>query len=228
MDLKTNLKKLSEYGKEICLQNLLLINRIKEDLDTKGDLAGVEKLEHELIPIYEKIYFSLDEDILEELIKNDDKIQIFENIQKSLDKILEDSSLKKDFIEKQLNKRRELKGKSGAEVIKKFNEYKLKEYKKKRADLLEKTNKILDEEEKLNLDLSNAIQENLQMEIIEKLQPIRQEYRSLEQQITIYQKEILKCEDILNKKWPYEIYGTREEKEFLDVFLSVYDDIHIN
>lgn len=57
MDLKTNLKKLSEYGKEICLQNLLLINRIKEDLDTKGDLAGVEKLEHELIPIYEKIYF---------------------------------------------------------------------------------------------------------------------------------------------------------------------------
>lgn len=66
------------------------------------------------------------------------------------------------------------------------------------------------------------------MEIIEKLQPIRQEYRSLEQQITIYQKEILKCEDILNKKWPYEIYGTREEKEFLDVFLSVYDDIHIN
>lgn len=231
MDLKTKIKSIAEYGKEICLQNLLLINRIKENLENKGDLSGMEKLEQETIPIYEKIFFSLDEDILEELIKEEaekERDNILKNIEESLEKILKDSSLEKNFILEQLKKRKELKGKSGAEVVKKFNEYKLKEYKKKRTDLLDKINKVLDEEEKLNLELSNAIQEHLQMEIIENLQPIRQEYRNLESQLAVYQKEIVNCEDILNKKWPYEIYGTREEKEFLDVFLSVYDNIHIN
>ena len=79
----------------------------------------------------------------------------------------------------------------------------------------------------MNLELSNAIQEKEQMEIIDKLQPIRQEYRKIEKQIDIYQKGIEEAEKILENKWQYEIYGTREEKELKDVFLEVYDNIHI-
>lgn len=223
MDLKIN--ELSEYGKEICLQNLLLINRIREDLIQKDDLSGVEKIEEKLIPVYEKIYFSLEEEHLKEMLDEDEKA--LEKIKGTLDKILKESGLKEEFILEQLKIRKNLKGKSGAEVVKKFYNYKLKEYKKKRTVLLEKINKILDEEEKLNLALSNSIQEKEQLEIIDRLQPVREEYRKIEKQINLYQKEIEEAEKILEKKWQYEIYGTREEKELLDVFLEVYDNIHI-
>lgn len=223
MDLKIN--ELSEYGKEICLQNLLLINRIREDLVQKDDISGVEKIESELIPVYEKIYFSLEFDQLKEMLVEDEKA--LEKIEKTLDKILKESGLKKEFILEQLKKRKDLKGKSGAEVVKKFYNYKLKEYKKKRTILLEEINKILDKEEALNLELSNSIQEKEQLEIIEKLQPVREEYRKIEKQINLYQKEIEEAEKILESKWQYEIYGTRKEKELLDAFLEVYDNIHI-
>ncbi|MDD7410881.1 hypothetical protein [Fusobacterium gastrosuis] len=223
--MDSKIKEIVDYGREICLQNLLLITRLKEDLKQKTDLSGIEKIDKEVLPIYENIYFSLEEEQLKSMIADDS--ELLEKIKNNLEKILENSNLSKNFILEQLSKRKELIGKSGAEVIKKFNTYKLKEYKKERADLLSKINLVLDEEEKLNLDLSNAIQEKEQMEIIEKIQPIREKYRELEKKFNMFQEEVKKCEEILNKKWPYEIYGTREEKEFLDVFLKVYDNIDI-
>lgn len=223
--MDSKIKEIVDYGREICLQNLLLITRLKEDLKQKTDLSGIEKIDKEVLPIYENIYFSLEEEQLKSMIADDS--ELLEKIKNNLEKILENSNLSKNFILEQLSKRKELIGKSGAEVVKKFNTYKLKEYKKERADLLSKINLVLDEEEKLNLDLSNAIQEKEQMEIIEKIQPIREKYRELEKKFNMFQEEVKKCEEILNKKWPYEIYGTREEKEFLDVFLKVYDNIDI-
>lgn len=223
--MDSKIKEIVDYGREICLQNLLLITRLKEDLKQKTDLSGIEKIDKEVLPIYENIYFSLEEEQLKSMIADDS--ELLEKIKNNLEKILENSNLSKNFILEQLSKRKELIGKSGAEVVKKFNTYKLKEYKKERADLLSKISLVLDEEEKLNLDLSNAIQEKEQMEIIEKIQPIREKYRELEKKFNMFQEEVKKCEEILNKKWPYEIYGTREEKEFLDVFLKVYDNIDI-
>lgn len=223
--MDSKIKEIVDYGREICLQNLLLITRLKEDLKQKTDLSGIEKIDKEVLPIYENIYFSLEEEQLKSMIADDS--ELLEKIKNNLEKILENSNLSKNFILEQLSKRKELIGKSGAEVVKKFNTYKLKEYKKERADLLSKINLVLDEEEKLNLDLSNAIQEKEQMEIIEKIQPIREKYRELEKKFNMFQEEVKKCEEVLNKKWPYEIYGTREEKEFLDVFLKVYDNIDI-
>lgn len=223
--MDSKIKKIIDYGREICLQNLLLITRLREDLTQKGDLSAVEKIEKDVLPIYENIYFSLEEDQIKGM--TEEKIEFLEKIEENLEKILKNSSLNKEFILEQLQKRKELRGKSGAEVIKKFNEYKLKNYRKQRADLLSKINLILNEEEKLNLDLSNAIQEEEQLEIIEKIQPVREKYRELEKKYNMFQEEIEQCERVLNKKWLYEIYGTREEKEFLDVFLKVYDNINI-
>lgn len=226
MDLKTDkIENLVDYGKEVCLQNLLLISRLREDLNIKGDISGVERIDEKLIPVYENIYKSLNLENIKELLNEDENN--LKKIKDTLEKILKDSNFDKKFVLEQQKLRAKFKEKSGAEVVKRFNEYKLKEYKKKRNLILKNINEILDEEEKLNLDLSNAIQEIEQLEIIEKLQPIREKYRNLESQLNLYQKEIENCEKILEKKWPYEIYGTREEKEFLDIFLSVYDNIHI-
>ncbi|MDO4690564.1 MAG: hypothetical protein Q4A58_04645 [Fusobacterium sp.] len=223
MDLK--IKQLSDYGREICLQNLLLLKKIKEDLEQKGDISGVEKLEKEAISFYERIYLSLEYTQVETRAKENENF--LEEIEKTLDKILKESALTKDFIMEQLEKRRVLTGKSGSEVIKKFFKYRLKEYKKKKVYLLEKINRLLDEEERLNLELSNSIQEEEQINVINKLQPIREKYRVLEQQLNIYQKAIEETQRALNNKWQYEIYGVREESEFLEAFLEVYENIHI-
>ena len=114
----------------------------------------------------------------------------------------------------------ELKGNSGAEVVEKFFKYKIKELKKIKGDLLQKLNKLLDKEEKLNLDLSNAIQEVEQLEIIEKLQPVRAEFRNLSLQLDKYQKELEETENKFFKKWYYEIYGTTDKEVLLKAYNS--------
>ncbi len=188
MDIKTKIKEFIKYAREVCLQNLFLADNIKVDLKNQDNLYEVERIEKEIIPVYENIYLSLDKEILFNLYKENKKV--FDQLKKTIDKMKKDSNLKDEYIKTQIKKREDLKGKSGAEVVEKFFKYKIKELKKIKGDLLEKINKLLDKEEKLNSDLSNAIQEVEQLEIMEKLQPIRAEFRKLSIQLDKYQKEL--------------------------------------
>ena len=58
------------------------------------------------------------------------------------------------------------------------------------------------------------------MEIIEKLQPVRAEFRSLSLQFDKYQKELEETENKLSKKWYYEIYGTTDKEILLKAYNS--------
>lgn len=218
MDIKTEIKNFVKYAREICLKNLFLADNIKVDLKNQDNLYEIERIEKEVISVYENIYLSLDEEILSNLYKENEKA--FKQLQETIDKMKKDSNLEDEYIENQIKKREELKGKSGAEVVEKFFKYKIKELKKIKGDLLEKINKLLDKEEKLNLDLSNAIQEVEQLEIIEKLQPIRAEFRKLSVQLNRYQKELEETENKLLKKWYYEIYGTTNKEVLLKAYNS--------
>ena len=217
MDINTKIKNFINYAKEICLQNLFLADNIKVDLKSQDNLYEVERIEKEVISVYENIYLSLDEEFLLKLYKENKKA--FEQLEKTIEKMREDTNLKDEYIKTQIKKRKKLKGNSGSEVVEKFFKYKIKELKKIKGDLLKKLNKLLDKEEKLNLDLSNAIQEVEQLEIIEKLQPVRAEFRSLSLQLDKYQKELEETENKLLKKWYYEIYGTTDK----DILLKVYN-----
>ena len=217
MDINTKIKDFIDYAREVCLKCLLWADNIKVDLKSQDNLYEVERIEKEVISVYENIYLSLDEEFLLKLYKENKKA--FEQLEKTIDKMREDANLKDEYIRNQIKKREELKGNSGSEVVEKFFKYKIKELKKVKGDLLQKLNKLLDKEEKLNLDLSNAIQEVEQLEIIEKLQPIRAEFRNLSLQLDKYQKELEETENKLFKKWYYEIYGTTEK----DILLKVYN-----
>ena len=217
MDTNTKIKDFINYAREVCLKNLLWADNIKVDLKSQDNLYEVERIEKEVISVYENIYLSLDEEFLLKLYKENKKA--FEQLEKTIDKMREDANLKDEYIRNQIKKREELKGNSGSEVVEKFFKYKIKELKKVKGDLLQKLNKLLDKEEKLNLNLSNAIQEVEQLEIIEKLQPIRAEFRNLSLQLDKYQKELEETENKLFKKWYYEIYGTTEK----DILLKVYN-----
>ena len=216
MDTETKIKKFIKYAKEVCLQNLFLADNIKVDLKNQDNLFEVERIEKEVISKYENIYLLLEEETLLNIYKKDKKI--FEKIKETIKKMAKDSNLKEEYIKVQIKKREDLKGNSGAEVVEKFFKYKIKELKKIKGDLLQKINKVLDKEEKLNLDLSNAIQEVEQLRIIEKLEPVRAEFRRLSIQLDKYQKELEETENKLSKKWYYEIYGTTDKETLLEAY----------
>ena len=218
MDINTKIKNFIKYAKEICLQNLFLADNIKVDLKNQDNLYEVERIEKEVISIYENIYLSLDKEFLLNLYKEHKKA--FEQLQETIQTMKKEANLNDEYIKTQIKKRIELKGNSGAEVVEKFFKYKIKELKKIKGNLLQKLNKLLDKEEKLNLDLSNAIQEVEQLEIIEKIQPVRAEFRNLSLQLDKYQKELEETENKLLKKWYYEIYGTTDKEILLKAYNS--------
>lgn len=218
MDINTKIKDFIKYAKEVCLQNLFLAGNIKVDLKSRDNLYEVERIDKEVISVYENIYLSLDEEFLLELHEENSKS--FKQLEETIEKMKKDANLKDEYIKIQVKKREELKGNSGSEVVERFFKYKIKELKKIKGDLLQKLNRLLDKEEKLNLDLANAIQEIEQLEIIEKLQPIRSEFRDLSLQLDKYQKELEETENKLLKKWYYEIYGTTDKEVLLKVYNS--------
>ena len=218
MDINTKIKDFIKYANEVCLQNLFLADNIKVDLKNQDNLYEVERIDKEVISVYENIYLSLNEEFLLNLYKENKKV--FEQLEETIEKMKKDANLKDEYIKSQIKKREELKGNSGAEVVEKFFKYKIKELKKIKGDLLQKLNKLLDKEEKLNLDLSNAIQEVEQLEITEKLQPVRAEFRKLSIQLDKYQKELEETENKLSKKWYYEIYGTTDKEILLKAYNS--------
>lgn len=218
MDTKTKIKDFSKYAKEVCLQNLFLADNIKVDLKNQDNLYEVERIEKEIILVYENIFLSLDEGFLLNLYE--ENIKAFKQLEETIEKMKKNANLKDEYIESQIKKREKLKGNSGAEVVEKFFRYKIKELKKIKGILLQKLNKLLDKEEKLNLDLSNAIQEVEQLEIIEKIQPVRTEFRNLSLQLDKYQKELEETENKLFKKWYYEIYGTTKKEVLLKAYNS--------
>ena len=85
-------------------------------------------------------------------------------------------------------------------------------------NLLDKVNKVLDKEDKLAMDLKNAIQEEEQIECIYKLQPVREEYRALEEKVLRVQKNIDELKKKLDSEWAYEIYGTISKDEMLNTY----------
>lgn len=216
MDTETKIKNFIDYAREVCLQNLFLVDNFKVDLKNQDNLYEVERIDNEVISKYENIYLLLDEITILDIYKKDRKV--FEKIEKAIKKMAEDAKIKDEYINLQIKKRKELKGNSGSEVVEKFFKYKIKELKKIKGDLLQKINKVLDREEKLNLDLSNAIQEIEQLEIVEKLQPVRAEFRKLSIQLDKYQKELEETENKLSKKWYYEIYGTTDKETLLEAY----------
>ena len=134
---------------------------------------------------------------------------------------MKENNFSEEYIKNQMELREKFKGDSGAEVVKRFFQYEKKELEKTKYELLDRADKILEEEEKLSMKMKNAIQEEEQIEYIYKLQPVRAEFRKAEEKILKVQEKL----DILNKRlvseWPYEIYGTVSKDEMLKTYNKI-------
>ncbi|AVQ19917.1 MAG: hypothetical protein MR995_03100 [Fusobacterium mortiferum] len=204
-----------KFSTEVILQVFVKINKRMEELKNNDEISALEILQNEVIPKYEKLYKGLKTEI-----KDDEEIDIekFENIKKYIYDIMKENSFTEEFIRTQMKLRERFQGESGAEVVKKLFEYEKKQMENTKYNLLDKVNKVLDREDKLAMDLKNAIQEEEQIECIYKLQPVREEYRALEEKVLRVQKNIDDLKKKLDSEWTYEIYGTISKDEMLNTY----------
>lgn len=204
-----------KFSTEVILQVFVKINKRVEELKNNDEISALEILQNEVIPKYEKLYKGLKAEI-----KDDEEIDIekFENIKKYIYDIMKENSFTEEFIRTQMKLREKFQGESGAEVVKKLFEYEKKQMENTKYNLLDKVNKVLDREDKLAMDLKNAIQEEEQIECIYKLQPVREEYRALEEKVLRVQKNIDDLKKKLDSEWTYEIYGTISKDEMLNTY----------
>ena len=204
-----------KFSTEVILQVFVKINKRMEELKNNDEISALEILQNEVIPKYEKLYKGLKTEI-----KEDEEIDIekFENIKKYIYDIMKENSFTEEFIRTQMKLREKFQGESGAEVVKKLFEYEKKQMENTKYNLLDKVNKVLDREDKLAMDLKNAIQEEEQIECIYKLQPVREEYRALEEKVLRVQKNIDDLKKKLDSEWTYEIYGTISKDEMLNTY----------
>ena len=216
---KEQLLKILELIREICLQKLKESKMLLEKLEKKGDLSGTEKIQKEVIEVYEKIFLTIDKTKYD-LLKNDVEIEKVDVnfLEKFSNELLEKNSYDKKYIEELIKIREKLKDNSGSKVLKRFYDYQLKEYKKIYNNIKLNFDKILDEEEKLNEELANTVQECDQLKIVDKLISVRSKYGTISPKLLKYSEEIKKIENILEKKWYYEIYGTIEENVLKKIF----------
>lgn len=204
-----------KFSTEVILQVFVKINKRMEELKNNDEISALEILQNEVITKYEKLYKGLKTEI-----KDDEEIDIekFENIKKYIYDIMKENSFTEEFIRTQMKLRERFQGESGAEVVKKLFEYEKKQMENTKYNLLDKVNKVLDREDKLAMDLKNAIQEEEQIECIYKLQPVREEYRALEEKVLRVQKNIDDLKKKLDSEWTYEIYGTISKDEMLNTY----------
>lgn len=205
------------YAKEIILFVLKKAVNQKSKLKEKGDISGEEILEKKVILPYEKIYKAL----LEVNIKNfsEEEYKYLENI---VEEVKKKNRLSTEEIEFFIKKRKEYKGKSGAEVVKKFFRYNLNRALEKKDKIIAKYLILAKEERELDLILKDSIQEKEQFDILYKLQPIREKIRQTEEKYIEIENEIKKSVSNLEAGWTYEIYGTISKEELLKIYKNVY------
>ena len=202
-----------DLGLEVVLKVLKKIDDEIKKYRELEDYEGVNTLEKEVLPKYEKLYGAFSTDPGENIEDYN-----FESIEKYIYEIMKENDLSEDFINSEIIKRKKYRGNSGAEAVENLYKYELSELGKKRSYLLQEANEILDKELKLETDLSEAIQEDEQMKILDKLPKIRNKYNKLSEKIMKLHEEIVKTNEKLEKRWPIEIFGTISKDELLKVY----------
>ena len=205
-----------KFSIEVILQVFKSVNKKIDELKKIGDISAIEVLERDVIPKYEKLYGGL----TGEEIKKFDEEQLAA-LKKYIKDIMKENNFNEEYIKKQMELREKLKGDSGAEVVKRFFQYEKKELEKTKYELLDRADKILEEEEKLSMEMKNAVQEEEQIEYIYKLQPVRAEFRKIEEKMLKIQEKLNVLNKRLTSEWSYEIYGTLSKDEMLKTYNKI-------
>jgi|GEM_PF-3249884 len=202
-----------DFGIEVILKVLKKTDDEIKKYRELEDYEGVKTLKNKVLVKYEKLYsaFTSDE------IKNISGDQL-KSLESSLVDIMLQNGFELSYIEREIEKREQLKGKSGAEAVKNLYNFQVDELESKKSELLEKAEDLLDQEAVLEAALSEAVQDEEQMEIVEKMPEIRRAYSKISDKIMAVQGKIDSLKVRVEKIWPCDIYGTISKDDLMEIF----------
>lgn len=202
-----------DFGIEVILKVLKKTDDEIKRYRELEDYEGVKTLENEVLEKYEKLYNAF----TSEEIKNISADQL-KSLESSLVDIMLQNGFELSYIESEMEKREQLKGNSGAEAVKNLYNFQIDELENKKSKLLEKAEDILDQEAVLEAALSEAVQDEEQMKIVEKMPEIRSAYTKISDKIMAIQNKIASLKSRVKKSWPCDIYGTISRDDLMDIF----------
>ena len=210
------IKEFKQFASEVILKVLIKMDKDFQNYQNLNDHDGMQKIKLEFIPKYEKLYLEFSNNISENLDDFDD--ERIESLMSIINDIMKLHNIDIDYILNEIDKRKNLKGKSGAQVVKRLFQYQIKELESKMRKLLEQADTILDAEAKLETELRDAIQETNQMRILDQLVIVRSKWSILEKKTIQCKTALDQLKESLEKKWTYDIYGTISQEELKKVF----------
>ncbi|OQY06580.1 MAG: hypothetical protein B6I28_06200 [Fusobacteriia bacterium 4572_132] len=210
MEITKESAKLQLIGKELALHMLKILNNQYNRLE---DESKKEKIQTELIPIYENLYIQFNEEIKkEDAVITEEEIK---KIAKPIYKIIKENNLSEDNLLKEAIKRNELHGNSGAEIVKKMMVNQIKAIESKVESLVKDGTVLLKKE----LEYEEALKEEISAEEEDRLNIDLDTIKTGLDLITDRMAEMKtakrKIENDLQKRWKYEIFGTLTKEELL-------------
>lgn len=202
-----------EFGLEVILKVLKKTDDEIKKYRELEDYEGVKTLETDVLAKYEKLYRGFISDELKDI--DGDQLKV---LYTSLIDIMKQNNMNTSFIEGEVEKREKMAGNSGAEAVKNLYNYQIDELEKKKTLLLKKADEILDREAVLEAALSEAVQEEEQMEIVEKMPEVRRSYAEISEKIMTLQGKINLLKEKIEKRWPCDIYGTISKDDLMNIF----------
>ena len=130
-----------KFSIEVILQVFKSINKKIDEMKEIGDISGIEILKKDVIPKYEKLYGGLTGEAVEKF--DEEQLSV---IKKYIEDIMKENKFSEEYIKNQIELREKLKGDSGAEIVKRFFQYEKKELEKIKYDLLDRADKVLEDE----------------------------------------------------------------------------------
>lgn len=196
------------FSLESILQVLKKYNFDLKKAEKEKNLEKITLLKEEVIPKYDRLYFGLKHTDFSN--KSREEIS---NLKDTIKDILKKNKFSNNFIKNCQEKRKNLKGISGAEVTKNLFLYTVKDLEKKRGDIFDKLNPLLKKETQLENDLKECIQYDDEMKVSFDIVELREKKRTLNLKLEEIDFLIKQISYDLDCGWKYEIFGTISKEE---------------
>lgn len=202
-------------GRELALNVLREADkklRVSFDL---GDMEAVKSISTEVIPKYANLYNQFFSDIPEDL--NDKQL---ESLEKIIYDIIKKHNIDEDYLWEQVRIRIELKGNSGAEVVKKLFETQLMKVEDKINEIVDENSHLIKELEEAEKAMANAIQRDEEEKYFELIKNLGKKIDIINEKLLEWKNKSDELKYSINSRWKYEIYGTTPK----DVLLKAYNE----
>lgn len=213
INLKEQYEDFLLLGKEVCIKVLKETDDKRKVFLENNDLDAVKSIDEEIFPKFEKMFFEFSLELGDEI--DEEKMEKIENIIYS---IIESYNFDEDYLWKEVRKRLDLEGNSGAEVVKKLYEYQKREI-SNTLDELERTLQVLYKNQKrVEMAMADSIQQTEEMKYFEEVKKNGKKIDAVEEKIAMLLDKASFTETVLDTKWRYEIYGTTPKEVLLETY----------